>query len=242
MTNKESIESLKAQLYGAETKYSWEHKGWGGKYDHLGIWGLSIVAGYSMLGFLWLVSDDLTVDTPVFWGIFAISTIFVLISRFLFFPDKHRCYHLTSLGIHYTEQDMIPEVAYKIVRGFAWVGIAVCIIAVFVLGPLAFVGAGAFALMAFGMTNFQSTVDKSYVFIDERSVAFSLVNNSVVSFAIPEKGAHSYSADIYISLEQKEALLNYLRSLFPSIEVVKIKRLNDQYKHPVYQQDEEVVE
>ena len=137
---------------------------------------------------------------------------------------------------------MIPEVAYKIVRGFAWVGIAVCIIAVFVLGSLAFVGAGAFALMAFGMTNFQSTVDKSYVFIDERSVAFSLVNNSVVSFAIPEKGAHSYSADIYISLEQKEALLNYLRSLFPSIEVVKIKRLNDQYKYPVYQQDEEVVE
>ncbi|NVJ57277.1 MAG: hypothetical protein HWE19_13075 [Vibrionaceae bacterium] len=239
MTNKESIESLKAQLYGAETKYSWEHKGWGGKYDHLGIWGLSIVAGYSMLGFLWLVSDDLTVDTPVFWGIFAISTIFVLISRFLFFPDKHRYYHLTSMGIHYTKQDMIPEVAYKIVRGFAWIGIAVCIIAVFVLGPLAFVGAGAFALMAFGMTNFQSTVDKSYVFIDKRSVAFNLVNNSVVSFAIPEKGAHAYSADIYISLEQKEALLNYLRSLFPSIEVVKIKRLNNQYKHPVYQRDEE---
>ncbi len=240
MTNKESIESLKIQLYGADTKYSWEHKGWGGKYDHLGIWGLSIVAGYSMLGFLWLVSDDLTVDTPVFWGIFAISTIFVLISRFLFFPDKHRYYHLTSMGIHYTKQDMIPEVAYKIVRGFAWIGIAVCIIAVFVLGPLAFVGAGAFALMAFGMTNFQPTVDKSYVLMDGRSILFNLINDYVLSFTVPGKGQMQYKGLIFTSNQQeKEELLNHIRSLFHDIEVVQIKRRNDQYKHPTYQRDEE---
>ena len=134
---------------------------------------------------------------------------------------------------------MIPEVAYKIVRGFAWGGIVVCFIAVFLLGPLAFVGAGAFALMSFGMTNFQPTVDKCCLFIDERSVAFNLTNDGVMSFAIPEKGAHAFSGDIYISPEQKEVLLSHLRSIFPKIEVVEIKRLNDQYKHPVYQQDEE---
>ena len=241
MTNKESIESLKALLYGAKIIYSWEYKGAGLKHENLAKWGGAIISSAFPFGFIWYVTG-MTTSSSMFWVFLAIATLMIFAARYLFFPDKHRCYHLTSLGVHYTEQDMIPEVAYKIVRGFAWVGIAVCIIAVFVLGPLAFVGAGAFALMAFGMTNFQSTVDKSYVFIDERSVAFNLVNNSVVSFAIPEKGAHAYSADIYISIEQKEALLNYLRSLFPSIEVVKIKRLNDQYKHPVYQQDEEVVE
>jgi hypothetical protein len=35
---------------------------------------------------------------------------------------------------------MIPDVAYQVVRGFAWVGIVVCIIAAFMLGPLAFFG------------------------------------------------------------------------------------------------------
>jgi len=144
------------------------------------------------------------------------------------------------MGIHYTEQDMIPEVAYKIVRGFAWGGIVVCIIAVFVLGPLAFVGAGAFALMSFGMTNFQPTVDKYCVLIDECTVVFNLMDDGVVSFAVPEKDAHAYSGDIFTSLEQKEELLSHLRSIFPNIEVVKIKRLNEQYKHPVYQQDEVV--
>jgi hypothetical protein len=239
MNNEQSIEPLKQQLYNAEIAYSWEHKGYGGKYDRLGIWGMAIFVGCSIFGFFLFVLDDFTVDTPMFWIVFAFMTMMVLITRYLYFPDKHRCYHLTSLGIHYTEQDMIPEVAYKIVRGFAWGGIVVCFIAVFLLGPLAFVGAGAFALMSFGMTNFQPTVDKCCLFIDERSVAFNLTNDGVMSFAIPEKGAHAFSGDIYISPEQKEALLFHLRSIFPKIEVVEIKRLNDQYKHPVYQQDEE---
>ncbi|MGD8115285.1 hypothetical protein [Vibrio sp. TRT 29B02] len=239
MKNNQSIESLKEQLYNADVAYSWEHKGYGGKYDRLGIWGMAIFVGCSIFGFFWLVLDDFTVDTPMFWVAFALMTMMVLITRYLYFPDKHRCYHLTSRGIHCTEQDMIPEVAYKIVRGFAWVGIAVCVIAVLLLGPLALVGAGAFALMSFGMTNFKPTVDKCCLLIDDRSVAFNLTNDGVMSFAVSEKGVHAFSGDIYISLEQKEELLAYLKKTFPNIEIVKIKRLNDQYKHPVYQQDEE---
>ncbi|WP_171386740.1 hypothetical protein, partial [Vibrio hepatarius] len=160
----------------------------------------------------------------------------------LFFPDKHRCYHLTSLGIHYTEQDMIPEVAYKIVRGFAWIGIAVCITAVFVLGPLAFVGAGAFALMAFGMTNFQPTVDECYVLIDERSFVFNVIDDVVLSLSIPGKDGFEYVGNIFtMTLEQKTELLAQLKLFFPEIEVIEIKRLNEKYKHPIYQRDEEEV-
>ncbi|MEF1257302.1 hypothetical protein QTN95_21145, partial [Vibrio sp. M260112] len=99
---------------------------------------------------------------------------------------------------------MIPEVAYKIVRGFAWVGIAVCIIAVFLLGPLALVGAGAFALMSFGMTNFKPTVDKSYVLIDDRSVVFNLTHDSVLSFGSPNRETLDYIGTVFIStLDQK---------------------------------------
>ncbi|MEF1286102.1 hypothetical protein QTN94_19920 [Vibrio sp. M250220] len=240
MNNDQSIESLKEQLYNVEIAYSWEHKGYGGKYDRLGIWGMAIFVGCSIFGFFWLVLDDFTVDTPMFWVAFALMTMMVLITRYLYFPDKHRCYHLTALGIHYTEQDMIPEVAYKIVRGFAWVGIVVCIIAVFLLGPLALVGAGAFALMSFGMTNFKPTVDKCCLFIDERSVVFNLVSDNVISFTIPEKGQMGYKGLIFTStLEEKQALLNNLYSLFHELEVVKIKRLNDQFKHSIYQRDEE---
>ncbi|MBB1313092.1 hypothetical protein H5091_06045 [Aliivibrio sp. SR45-2] len=218
--------------------YSWEYQGAGQKYTNLAYWILSIFSGGIPLLFLWSVTD-LTVDSPVFLGLFILSTTLVFIGRYLFAPDKDYCYYLTPMGIHYTEQNMIPEVAYKIARGFAWVGIVVCIIVAFMFGPLAFVGAGAFTLMSFGMTNFQSTVDKSYIFIDERSVVFHIINDGVVSFTIPEKGKLQYKGLVYTStLEEKMELLTNLQSLSIDMEIMEIKRLNDQYKHPIYQQDE----
>ncbi|MEF1257265.1 hypothetical protein QTN95_20870, partial [Vibrio sp. M260112] len=116
MNSKQGIESLKEQLYNAEIAYSWEHKGWGGKYEYLWRWGVAILAGSLFPLFLLIVEDD-AIHQPGFWLFSSFSLIMTFVSRYLFFPDKHRCYHLTSRGIHYTEQDMIPEVAYKIVRG-----------------------------------------------------------------------------------------------------------------------------
>ena len=237
MGSKEKIDPLKEQLYQAKIIYSWEDIG-GSLKDKLVVWGVATFIGWLLPLFLICV-ESIPLWSNEFWFFTGCAIAGMLVVRYLFFPDKHRCYHLTSMGIHYTEQDMIPEMAYKIARGFAWVGIVVCIIVAFMFGPLAFVGAGAFALMSFGMTNFQSTVDKSYIFIDERSVVFHIMNDGVVSFTIPEKGKLQYKGLVYTStLEERMELLTNLQSLFPEMEMVKIKRLNDQYKHPIYQQDE----
>lgn len=242
MNNDQSIESLKELLYNAEVAYSWEFKGAGFKHENLVNWLIPIFVGGSLSVFFWFVLDELTVDSIAFWGLLAFMTGMVLVSRYLFSPDKHRCYHLTALGIHYTEQDMIPELAYKIVRGFAWVGIAVCIVAVFLLGPLALVGAGACALMSFGMTNFQSTVNQSYVLIDEHSVVFNLAHDSVLSFGSPKRDTLDYVGTIFTAtLEQKIELLSYLQSTFPEIETVEIKKLNDKYKHPIYHREDDKI-
>ncbi|WP_241829541.1 hypothetical protein [Salinivibrio sp. IB868] len=220
--------------------HSWEYKGAGFKYNNLLDWIWSISFAVLFLLFLWSVIDELTVDTPEFWVLFFFMVMMVLVSRYLLSPDKHYCYHLTSLGIHYTEKDMIPDVAYQVVRGFAWVGIVVCIIAAFMLGPLAFVGAGGFALMSFGMTNFRPNVNHSYILISERTVVFDLENDGVLSFAVPAKGVYAYYGNIYtMTFDQKQKLLSKLRLLFPNVEFVKIKRLKDKSKHPVYHQEEE---
>ncbi len=237
MGSKEKRDQLKEQLYQAKIIYSWEDIG-GSLKDKLVVWGVATFIGWLLPLFLICV-ESIPLWSNEFWFFTGCAIAGMLVVRYLFFPDKHRCYHLTSMGIHYTEQDMIPEVAYKIARGFAWVGIVVCIIVAFMFGPLAFVGAGAFALMSFGMTNFQSTVDKSYIFIDERSVAFNVMNDSVLSLSVPGKGGFEYVGDIYTpTLEKKAELLTHLISLFPEMEVAKIKRLNNKYKHPIYQQDE----
>ncbi|OOE95417.1 hypothetical protein BZG78_15015 [Salinivibrio sp. MA351] len=240
MSNGDNTELLEEQLCAAQVIYSWESMGAGLKHENMVKWGLSIFAGTSFLLFLWSVLEKLTVDSFAFWVLSGFLTLMVFASRYLFLPDKHRCYQLTSLGIHYTEKDMIPDVAYQVVRGFAWVGIVVCVIAVFVLGPLAFVGAGGFALMSFGMTNFRPNVNHSYILMDHRTILFDLANDNVLSFTIPEKDNLEYKRRVYTqTYEEKLTVINHLYTLFPNLEVIKINRANDQYKHPIYQQEEE---
>ncbi|MCS3455802.1 hypothetical protein M2366_001883 [Aeromonas sp. BIGb0405] len=68
--------------------------------------------------------------------------------RFLLLPDNIYNYHLTSKGICYTQQDSIPDIAFTIARGLGWFGCGVCVLAAGMLGPAAFIGAGASALLA----------------------------------------------------------------------------------------------
>ncbi|KDM93504.1 hypothetical protein EA58_00005, partial [Photobacterium galatheae] len=63
---------------------------------------------------------------------------------------------LTEHGIIVSTVEVVPEIFYAATRYAAYVGIVVCLLAVIFVGPLAFVGAGAGALMAFKMTGFNN--------------------------------------------------------------------------------------
>jgi hypothetical protein len=67
---------------------------------------------------------------------------------FLICANKVYHYHITAKGIYYTYQDDIPEIAFTIMRGVGWFGCIACVLAAGLLGPAAFIGAGASALLA----------------------------------------------------------------------------------------------
>jgi len=89
--------------------------------------GCVLLAGDGDGGFAYLAFGVAMAMTPYF--------------RYLVMADKSYHYRLTTEGVIVIYQDIIPEVAYTIVRGLAWLGVVVCVIAVVVLGPLAMVGA-----------------------------------------------------------------------------------------------------
>lgn len=91
--------------------------------------------------------------------------------RYLVMADKYYHYRLTSEGLIAIYQDAIPDVAYKVVRGLAWLGVLVCVMAVAVLGPLSLVGAGGMALFAIFFTDFKK----------EESVEYTLFNKNKVN-------------------------------------------------------------
>lgn len=124
---------------------------------------ISIPVGIMMSIGIWLVySNDATGWAPIIMG--AIVAAF---TRYLWLADKNYHYRITTEGIIVTHQDVIPEMAYTIVRGLAWFGVVVCVIATAVLGPLALVGAGGMALFAFFFTDFRKEETVEYTMFNK---------------------------------------------------------------------------
>ena len=231
MTSKEEIEALEQQVYQAPVLFEWEYIG----SDIKGWLRLLLAIGGpgTLFGSIVLFGARGTIGAYV--GLSVMTLLFILMVRYLFIPDSHYHYKLTKLGIHYTQEDLIPEIAYTLVRGFAWVGIAVCLIALFFIGPMAFVGAGAFALMAFGMTNFESTIIQHRILFSDSNVLFNLKNDVLLDILPKKRMKLAFSGTIYAtSLAKKDSIIAELVPMLGEVEVVDIKRLNEQYKHPVY--------
>ncbi|WP_076589135.1 hypothetical protein [Vibrio ostreicida] len=99
----------------------------------------------------------------LFWfaslgGWIEMSIVIVLVGFsgwFLFYtmnPKVEQVVTLTEKGIIVSQLEMVPEMCYTVVRYSAYFTIGVSLVALLVIGPMAFAGAGAGALMAFKMT------------------------------------------------------------------------------------------
>lgn len=146
--------------------------------------------------------------------------------RYLWMADKHYHYQLTPIGIRYTIQDAIPEVAYKIVRIFAWIGVSVCILAVGVLGPLAFVGAGGMALLAFGMTNFSSQIREKYTYFVDTYEVNILRKRDVFSLDSVPLEYHVFGT-IYCEKGKLDETLNRILPYLNNYTIKEIKSYRD---------------
>ncbi|MCG2839195.1 MptD family putative ECF transporter S component [Photobacterium sp. WH77] len=108
-----------------------------------------------LYGISYFLSPSIT-----FFYMWAITVvIFAPVSYFLFDADYDYKGQITPKGIIVQQTERVPEIFYKATRGMAYIGIVVCVIAALMVGPLAFVGAGAFALMSFKMTGFHKKVE-----------------------------------------------------------------------------------
>ncbi|MNJ51133.1 hypothetical protein D3C77_464300 [compost metagenome] len=162
------------------------------------------------------------------WGFaylaFSVAIAMIPYFRYLVMADKNYHYRLTTEGVIVTCQDVIPEVAYTIVRGLAWLGVVVCLIAVAVLGPFALVGAGGMALLAVFFTDFKSEVtehetmfkkDWAYtLFISNKKKAVRFESNP---FKI------SYSDNLYCKSQDFERIVELIKNQIECVEIKYIK-------------------
>ena len=135
-------------------------------------------------------------------------------SRYLLNADKRHYYAINKYGMYSTSEQIIPEIAYTIVRRSAWVGCAICVFAAIFIGPMAFVGAGGAALMSFTMTNFRSVPYKNQCLFDGYA---KLLNFREEDYTLC---SHNSMAGCKLIIPQEK--------LVPIIEV--IKQYNDTFE------------
>ncbi|EKY3317633.1 hypothetical protein [Vibrio cholerae] len=235
LIDKDELEQLKAKLHSSEVIHQWECTT--GDISNMARWFCSIFAGF-LLPSLFLLFADIAFNSKEFWGFISFGVAGMAAVRYLFMPDHRYCYSLTQAGVHYTDQEVIPDAAYTFVRGFAWVGIVACVVALAVIGPLAFVGAGGFALLAFGLTNFHPTVHKKEVYFADQLIVFDPIKEKMVDLNTDSTDEPWFDRRLFFSsLDEKTHFIELVKSIHNNVDYLPLQRVNDQYKHPIFNQE-----
>ncbi|TQQ06724.1 hypothetical protein FLL78_03905 [Vibrio cholerae] len=237
LIDKDELERLKEQLHNSEVLYQWECTTGDMNESYLSRWLTAIGVGF-LLPSLFLVFGDIAFNSTEFWGFISFGAVGMAAVRYLFMPDHRYCYSLTQAGVHYTDQEVIPDAAYTFVRGFAWVGIAVCLLALAVVGPLAFVGAGGFALLAFGLTNFRPTVDHENVYFADQLIVFDPIKEKMAILETESVRDPRFGASIFFgSFDEKQRFIELVKGFHHNVDYCPLQRVNDQFKHRKYHQE-----
>ncbi|OCH14224.1 hypothetical protein, partial [Aliivibrio sp. 1S128] len=147
--NTDKIETMRKALYNEEVLYEYETI----EHQYLGYF----VALLCSLFIFWMSYDSSHDGLDVGEIIIYVGGGLLLNLVFIFFAsaDIKRVYKFTKNGILTEQADVVPEYAYKCIRMIGRVGVVVCLIAVVFVGPMAFIGAGASALLSFKLVNFR---------------------------------------------------------------------------------------
>lgn len=181
---------------------------------------ISIPVGIMMSIGIWLVySDDDAGWAPIIMG--AIVAAF---TRYLWLADKNYHYRLTTEGVIVTYQDAIPEAAYTIVRGLAWLAMAICVMAVSVLGPLALVGAGGMALYAIFFTDFKREVSEHETMFKKDWDYTLIISNRKKALRFESTSFKiSHSDNLYCKSEDFEKVVGLIKEQIRCVDIKYIK-------------------
>ncbi|UBO72467.1 hypothetical protein [Aeromonas rivuli] len=154
--------------------------------------------------------------------IYMLVVMFIAISaRYLFAPNQLYHYHITAKGFFYTQQDNIPDIAFTIARGLGWFGCGVCVLAAGMLGPAAFIGAGASALLAWKIKDMRPVKKhRGCLFTPNGYLKIFKRKDALIVCSEPFDAGNF----IYLYCQQGEAdkVLNYIYPYLPNHEVREV--------------------
>ncbi|NAW59041.1 MULTISPECIES: hypothetical protein [unclassified Vibrio] len=123
-------------------------------------------------------------------------------------PNIQQTVTLTEKGIIVSDLELVPDACYAALRYSGYVGVAISVVAVMFVGPMAFVGAGAGLLMSFkmvGVVNRPKVEITPFIdgilYLDEKRSVASHKNNVTTYFLTPDLAAYPFDESTRFSME-----------------------------------------
>ncbi|USD67123.1 hypothetical protein [Vibrio sp. SCSIO 43136] len=197
--------------------------------------------GWILEGVLALVTITLfLLEKSPYFSVFVFVLGFLVTSYFhntVFKPMTYE-YELSNKGVRFKEICNVSEGYYRVLRGGGAVGILVCIVAFFVIGPLAFVGVGAYALYAPKMATVQRIVNHECFVLPNRCIlryyrkGMKVATLPTDDFPLNGREWFWYSSrdDTYIEPKQLYQLITHLRILGILVEVEEVHSSKELWK------------
>ncbi|MGL6313494.1 hypothetical protein [Vibrio sp. WXL103] len=216
-TEPQEITERKERVKTAETLFSWECTP---PRNRAGDWVMFILVCIMSGGWGYFTRSH------VVMMILTILTILSLAAFFSFtaFQPHHYKYELTREGIRVTDEERVPEIVFTIVRGLAWFGVIACLIAVVVVGPMAFVGAGAAALGAFSFTGFKKEAGHYvYLFHHYAEIRYFEGDYALGVFPIMDEDPNNIRSrlisDLHVNPAELDDVVNQIKQVIDVSEV-----------------------
>ncbi|MCS3458918.1 hypothetical protein [Aeromonas sp. BIGb0445] len=172
-------------------------------------------------GGTWYLSSQGMALSSAHLGLLIFTFFGMAISRYLFTPNQLYHYHITAKGIFYTQQDNIPDIAFTIARGLGWFGCGVCVLAAGMLGPAAFIGAGASALLAWKIKDMKPKQIKDIALFSSRHGVIKLFK-AKECINLFSKDVHGF-INIYCLPGECDKVL---KLIYPYLDTYEIEEVN----------------
>ena len=224
--NNDKIETMRMALYNEEVLYEYETI----EHQYLGYF----VALLCSLFIFWMSYDSSHDGLDVGEIIIYVGGGLLLNLVFIFFAsaDIKRIYKFTKNGILTEQADVVPEYAYQCIRMIGRVGVVVCLISVVFVGPMAFIGAGASALLSFKLVNFRlKPMLFESLYFDE-SVIFKTSKENYIDITANTNDTCS-SMGFFCNKDNVEEIFNTIKIFYSNgyfFEVMSVKDICDHEK------------
>ncbi|MDD9173756.1 hypothetical protein ERW49_18030 [Aliivibrio finisterrensis] len=227
--NNDKIETMRMALYNEEVLYEYETI----EYQYLGYF----VALLCSLFIVWMSYDSSHDGLDVGEIIIYVGGGLLLNLVFIFFAsaDIKRIYKFTKNGIVTEKADVVPEYAYQCIRMIGRVGVVVCLIAVVFVGPMAFIGAGASALLSFKLVNFKlkPMLFESLYFDESVIIKSSKINYITV---VPNANFLLSLNGLFCNKENVGDIFNTLKEFYPNGHFYEVEEEDDIYEHEKFKE------